>query len=71
MKEEHKEVVNAAMSNGCRDLRPSLLINPSIIRLNEGKHMCVVAEEGPMSVPGSPNHARIITASMMSIIAKR
>lgn len=50
--------VNAAMANGNQDSRPSLLsiMNPSIIRLNEGKHMSIVAEEGPMSVPSSLGH---------------
>ncbi|KAG2217796.1 hypothetical protein INT45_001121, partial [Circinella minor] len=31
------------------------IVNPVIIRLNEGKHMTIVADEGPMSIPGSPN----------------
>lgn len=54
----HKMAANAAMVNGNQDSRPSLLsiVNPSIIRLNEGKHMSIVAEEGPMSVPSSPDH---------------
>ncbi|KAG0745759.1 hypothetical protein G6F57_001287 [Rhizopus arrhizus] len=54
LKEERK----MAMANRNQDCRPSLLsfLNPSIIRLNEGKHMSIVAEEGPMSVPSSPDH---------------
>lgn len=58
LKEEHKMALNAATANGNQDSRPSLLsiVNPSIIRLNEGKHMSIVAEEGPMSVPSSPDH---------------
>ncbi|KAI7882130.1 uncharacterized protein EV154DRAFT_523166 [Mucor mucedo] len=57
LKKEHKMTVNAATANGNQDSRLNLLsiVNPSIIRLNEGKHMNVVAEEGPMSAPGSPD----------------
>ncbi|KAI8646534.1 hypothetical protein BD408DRAFT_336494 [Parasitella parasitica] len=56
LKEEHKMAVNAA--TGSQGSRPSLLsvVNPSKIRLNEGKHMSIVAEEGPMSIPASPDH---------------
>ncbi|KAI9005466.1 hypothetical protein CLU79DRAFT_713129 [Phycomyces nitens] len=58
LKEEHKIAVNAPMANKNQECRPSLLsmVNPSIIRLNEGKHTSVVAEEGPMSMPCSPDH---------------
>ncbi|KAI9340614.1 hypothetical protein BD770DRAFT_422260 [Pilaira anomala] len=51
LKKEHKMTVNAATANGNQDSRLNLLsiVNPSIIRLNEGKHMNIVAEEGPMS----------------------
>lgn len=56
LKEEHKTAVNAAASN--TDCSQCLLsfVNPSIIRLNEGKHMAAVAEEGLMSVPNSPDY---------------
>ncbi|KAI9019528.1 hypothetical protein CLU79DRAFT_757669 [Phycomyces nitens] len=52
LKEEHKMAVNAATANRNHECRPSLLIlvNTSIIRLNEGKHTSVVVEEGPMSM---------------------
>ncbi|KAI7880819.1 uncharacterized protein EV154DRAFT_540078 [Mucor mucedo] len=40
---------------GQRPQNLSSIINPTIIRLNEGKHTSIVAEHGPMSVPNSPN----------------
>ncbi|KAI8971595.1 hypothetical protein BDF20DRAFT_907297 [Mycotypha africana] len=39
-----------------RPQKLSNIINPMIIRLNEGKHASIVAEHGPMSVPSSPIH---------------
>lgn len=39
--------------------RPNLasLVNPMVVRLNEAKHASLVADEGPMSEPGSLSHA--------------
>ncbi|KAG0928310.1 hypothetical protein G6F57_013565 [Rhizopus arrhizus] len=52
LRQEHKTILRS------KDQRPqklSSIVNPMIIRLNEGKHTSIVAEHGPMSVPNSPN----------------
>ncbi|KAI9488790.1 hypothetical protein BDB00DRAFT_771874 [Zychaea mexicana] len=51
LKQEHKEVKSS--NTNCKSLLGS--IDPVIIRLNEGKHLGIVADEGPMSVPPSPD----------------
>ncbi|KAI9273498.1 hypothetical protein EDC94DRAFT_510717, partial [Helicostylum pulchrum] len=51
LKEEHRMAVNGAARNN-HDLLS--FVKPNIIRLNEGKHLTVVAEE-PMSLPSSPS----------------
>ncbi|KAI9496390.1 hypothetical protein BDB00DRAFT_881992 [Zychaea mexicana] len=40
----------------CKTTSLTSIVDPVIVRLNEGKHMTIVADEGPMSVPGSPDH---------------
>ncbi|CAO3601007.1 unnamed protein product [Absidia cylindrospora] len=46
LKQEHKTILRS------KDRKPQnicSIINPIIIRLNEGKHTSIVAEHGPMS----------------------
>ncbi|EIE91084.1 hypothetical protein G6F46_009389 [Rhizopus delemar] len=53
LKQENKTILRS------KDKKPQKLcsiINPMIIRLNEGKHTSIVAEHGPMSVLSSPMH---------------
>ncbi|KAG2196235.1 hypothetical protein INT47_007662 [Mucor saturninus] len=52
-KQCHQTLVN--VNTGTRPQKLSSIINPTIIRLNEGKHTNIVVEHGPMSVPNSPN----------------
>ncbi|KAI7860402.1 hypothetical protein BDC45DRAFT_101397 [Circinella umbellata] len=49
LKQEHKEA--KASNPNCKSLLGS--VDPVIIRLKEGKHLGIVADEGPMSVPPS------------------
>ncbi|KAI9313576.1 hypothetical protein BX666DRAFT_1864022 [Dichotomocladium elegans] len=51
LKKEHKTILRSKdkeRENLCR------IVDPVIIRLNEGKHASIVAEHGPASVPSSP-----------------
>ncbi|KAL7318307.1 hypothetical protein PS15m_004541 [Mucor circinelloides] len=53
LKQEHKTTLQ---SKGKKPQKLCNIINPMIIRLNEGKHANIVAEHGPMSVPSCPVH---------------
>ncbi|KAI7874548.1 hypothetical protein K492DRAFT_137713 [Lichtheimia hyalospora FSU 10163] len=59
LKKEHKVAEKkATTSTSSNNSRSRLLnmIDPVIVRLNEGKRMNIVAEEGPSSMPNSPDH---------------
>ncbi|KAI8380236.1 hypothetical protein BD560DRAFT_323901, partial [Blakeslea trispora] len=53
LKKDHKAILRSKDKE-----RVSLcnIVDPVIIRLNEGKHAGIVAEHGPMSIPSSPIH---------------
>ncbi|EPB91064.1 hypothetical protein HMPREF1544_02133 [Mucor circinelloides 1006PhL] len=53
LKQEHETILR---SKGKKPQKLCNIINPIIIRLNEGKHANIVAEHDPMSVPNSPMH---------------
>lgn len=54
LKQEHK--VSLRSSKDKTQQKLCNIINPIIIRLNEGKHASIVADHGPMSLPNSPTH---------------
>lgn len=52
LKNKHKDALRSG-THGNRTLLSSV-IKPVMVRLNEEKHLTIVADEVPMSVPGSP-----------------
>ncbi|KAI9480743.1 MAG: hypothetical protein EXX96DRAFT_537988 [Benjaminiella poitrasii] len=57
LRKEHKEVLRAINNQKAKTTSLLDFVNPSIIRLNEAKHMSITADEAPMSALSSPNYA--------------
>ncbi|KAI8880635.1 hypothetical protein K501DRAFT_190942 [Backusella circina FSU 941] len=56
LKKEHIVKTRSNDENEPEDTSLLCHVNPSIIRINEGKHTNVVADDGPQSAPNSPSH---------------
>ncbi|KAI7898051.1 uncharacterized protein BX663DRAFT_582987 [Cokeromyces recurvatus] len=56
LKKEHKRNMQSTSMVKNKEQNLLELIDPSIIRINEGKHTNIVIDSGPQSAPTSPDH---------------